>query len=167
MPLYFFRREHSSDSLRKQAHVASGRVCKRILLIANLLDGMDVDEATRLVGLRRGAAYDWRNRYEEEGIEGLYDRVRPGKQRRVSATVEKEIYDRVCTGAVLERDGVVSFRGRDVKQWLEQDYDIKLGKSAVYNLLHKLKLSWLAPRPRHWRADAQAQEEFRKLLEYN
>ncbi|MBF0561780.1 MAG: transposase, partial [Alphaproteobacteria bacterium] len=152
---------------RKQAHLQSGRVCQRLLLIANLLDGMEVDEAARLVGLGCGAAYRWHNRYEEEGIDGLHDRFRASRKCRVSAEIGQEIYDRMCAGADLDRDGVVTFRGLDVKQWLEKDYDIKLQKTAVYELIHRLKLSWLVPRPRHWLADAQAQAEFLKPLDCN
>jgi len=167
LPLYFFRREHSADSLRKQARFKSGSVCQRMLLIANLMDGMEVDDAARLVGLRRCAAYKWHNQYEEYGIDGLCDRPRSGKKRRVSDEIGQEIHDRICAGADIDRDGIVSFRGLDVKNWLENDYGIKLGNTATYDLLHRLKLSWLVPRPRHWMADAQAQEEFRKLSDCN
>ena len=44
------------------------------LMIANLLEGMEHEEAARLAGLSRSAAYEWHNRYEEDGIEGLRDR---------------------------------------------------------------------------------------------
>jgi hypothetical protein len=54
-------------------------------MIANLLEGMEPEEAARLAGLSRSAAYEWHNRYEEEGIEGLRDRPRPGRQPRVDA----------------------------------------------------------------------------------
>ena len=36
-----------------------------------------------------------------------------------------------------------------------------------FELLHRIKLSWLAPRPRHPRADATAQAEFSQLLDCN
>jgi hypothetical protein len=39
-------------------------------MIANLLEGMEHEEAARLAGVSRSAAYEWHNRYEEEGIEG-------------------------------------------------------------------------------------------------
>ena len=55
------------------------RVCPRVLMIANMLEGMEHEEAARLAGLSRSAAYEWHNRYEEGGIEGLRDRpVRVG-----------------------------------------------------------------------------------------
>src|ERR1700730_5942408 len=48
-------------------------------------DDREHEEAARLAGLSRSAAYEWHNRYEEDGIEGLRDRPRPGRQPRVDA----------------------------------------------------------------------------------
>src|SRR5580693_748076 len=72
MPAYFFRSEPGAAELRRLARGESGRVCQRVLMIANLLEGMEHEEAARLAGLSRSAAYEWHNRYEEEGIEGLH-----------------------------------------------------------------------------------------------
>ena len=76
MPAYFFRSEPGVAELRRLARRESGRVCQRVLMIANLLEGMEHEAAARLAGLSRSAAYKWHNRYEEEGIEGLRDRPR-------------------------------------------------------------------------------------------
>ena len=45
---------------------------------------MEHEEAARLAGLSRSAAYEWHNRHEEDGIAGLRDRPRPGRQPRVA-----------------------------------------------------------------------------------
>ena len=70
MPAYFFRSEPGAAELRRLARRESGRVCQRGLMIANLLEGMEREEAARLAGLSRSAAYEWHNRYEVDGIEG-------------------------------------------------------------------------------------------------
>src|SRR5271168_304718 len=85
MPAYFFRGEPGAAELRRLARRESGRVCQRVLLIANMLEGMEHEEAARLAGLSRSAAYEWHNRYEEDGLEGLRDRPRPGRQPRVDS----------------------------------------------------------------------------------
>jgi putative transposase len=41
----------------------SGRVCQRVLMIANMLEGMEHEEAARQAGLSRSAAYEY-NRAE-------------------------------------------------------------------------------------------------------
>ena len=67
MPAYFFRSEPGAVELRRLARAENGRVCQRVLMIANMLEGMEHEEAARLAGLSRSAAYEWHNRYEEEG----------------------------------------------------------------------------------------------------
>jgi transposase len=83
----------------------AGRVCQRVLMIANLLEGMEHEEAARLAGLSRSAAYEWHNRYEEDGVEGLRDRPRPGRQPRVDAVTSARFKERIVAGAELQRDG--------------------------------------------------------------
>lgn len=166
MTVHFFRTEHEASDLRRLARRESGRVCQRMMLMANLLDGMERDDAARLAGLGRQAAYDWHNRYEEEGIDGLRDRPRP-QRRRVGPAAATALKERIEAGADLARDGVVAFRGVDVQRILKVEHGIQLSLSSVYRELHRLKLSWLAPRPRHPRSDEQAQTEFRQLLDYN
>src|SRR6202021_2478807 len=70
MPAYFFRSEPGAAELRGLARRESGRVCQRVLMIANMLEGMEHEDAARLAGLSRSAAYGWHNRYEEGGIAG-------------------------------------------------------------------------------------------------
>jgi hypothetical protein len=53
MPAYFFRSEPGAVELRRLARRESGRVCQRVLMIANLLEGMEHEEAARLAGLSR------------------------------------------------------------------------------------------------------------------
>src|SRR6201988_4745929 len=93
MPAYFFRSEPGAAELRRLARGESGRVCQRVLMIANMLEGMEHEEAARLAGLSRSAAYEWHDRYEEDGLEGLRDRPpgltapgRRGDERAVQGT---------------------------------------------------------------------------------
>ena len=91
MSAYFFRSEPGAAELRRLARGESGRVCQRVLMIANMLEGMEHEEAARLAGLSRSAAYEWHNRYEEEGIAGFGYRPRPGRQPRVDAVTSARL----------------------------------------------------------------------------
>jgi len=162
-----FRGEPGAAELRRLARRESGRVCQRVLMIANMLEGMPHEEAARLAGLSRSAAYEWHNRYEAEGIEGLRDRPRPGRQPRVDAVTSARFKDRIVAGGELVRDGVVAFRGIDAQRILKEEFAIECSLSATYRLLHRVGLSWLAPRPRHPAADATAQSEFPQLCNCN
>src|SRR5271170_1002092 len=147
MPVYFFRSEPGAAELRRLARRESGRVCQRVLLIANMLEGMEHEEAARLAGLSRSAA--------------------PGRQPRVDAATSARLKDRIVAGAELARDGVVAFRGVDAQRILKEEFAIECSLSSTYRLLHRMQLSWLAPRPRHPEADATAQAAFSQLLDCN
>jgi transposase len=99
---------------------------QRVLMIANMLEGMEHEEAARLSGLSRSAAYEWHNRYEEDGLEGLHDRPRPGRQPRVDAVTSARFKERIVAGAELARDGVVAFRGVDAQRILKEEFAIDL-----------------------------------------
>src|SRR4029077_10273533 len=167
MPAYFFRSEPGAAELRRLARRERGRVCQRVLMIANMLGGVGHEEAAGVAGLGGAAAYEWRNRYEEDGIEGLRDRPRPGRQPRVDAVTSARFKERIVAGAELQRDGVVAFRGVDAQRILKEEFDIDCSLSSTYRLLHRIQLSWLVPRPRHPQADATARAEFSQLLDCN
>ena len=99
MPAYFFRGEPGAVELRRLARRESGRVCQRVVMIANMLEGMEHEEAARLAGLSRSAAYEWHNRYEEDGIEGLRERPRPGRQPRVDAVTSARFKERIVVAS--------------------------------------------------------------------
>jgi transposase len=139
MPAYFFRSEPGAAELRRLARRESGRVCQRVLMIGNLLEGMEHEEAARLAGLSRSAAYEWHNRYEEEGIEGLRDRPRLGRQPRVDAVTSARFKERIVAGAELQRDGVVAFRAVDAQRILKDEFEIDCSLSSTYRLLHRIK----------------------------
>src|SRR5271154_2665739 len=131
MPAYFFRSEPGAAELRRLARAESGRVCQRVLMIANMLEGMEHEEAARLAGLSRSVAYEWHNRYAEDGIEGLRDRPRPGRQPRgdsPGSTATGRRRDECAgqgpdvAGAELARDGVVAFRGVDAQRILKEEF---------------------------------------------
>ena len=85
--------------------------------------------------------------------------------RRVDAVTSARLKERIVVGAALERDGVVAFRGVDAQRILKEEFDMDCSLSSTYRLLHRLKLSWLAPRPRHPEADATAQAAFSQHLD--
>jgi transposase len=151
--------------LPRLARRASGRVCQWVVMIANMLEGMEHENAARRAGLSGSAAYEWHTRYEEDGIEGLCDRPRPDRQPRVDVATSARFKERIVAGAAVERDG--AFRGFDAQHLLKEGFEIDCSLSCTYRLLHGIKLNWLAPRPRHPEADATAQAEFWQRLDCN
>src|SRR5436189_6242270 len=138
MPAYFFRSEPGAVELRRLARHDSGRVCQRVLMIANLLEGMEHEEAARLAGLSRSAAYEWHNRYEEDGVEGLRDRPRPRRHPRMAAVTSARFKDRNVPVAALARRRTVELRGAAAQRKIEEEGRIGCSLASTSRLVHRL-----------------------------
>ena len=62
----------------------------------------------------------------------------------------------MLAGPDQERDGVVAWRGGDVKAMVKRRFKVKLAPSSAYRPLDGLHPSALVPRPRHGDADPAA-----------
>src|SRR5262245_11929256 len=89
----------SADELRALARKESDRrAAMRMLAIANELDGYERAEAARLAGMSDQALRDAIKRLNVEGLDGLYDRPRSGRPRRLNARQEAEVKAAVLAG---------------------------------------------------------------------
>src|SRR5260370_12977728 len=74
------RADISARELRRRAkHEKNPRVARRLLAIANALDGMSRALSARLAGMDRQALRDWVIRYNADGLDGLKDRWGQGR----------------------------------------------------------------------------------------
>ena len=68
------RKDRTSTVLRKLAKSEpDARISRRLLGIANALDGMSRAEAAKCAGMDRQTLRDWVIRYNEHGVAGLCD----------------------------------------------------------------------------------------------
>ena len=76
----WLRRRNTPDGLATRA---------RIILLSG--EGLTVADVPERVGLCAASVYHWRQRYQQEGISGLYDRPRPGQPRKLIPKKVKRI----------------------------------------------------------------------------
>jgi transposase len=106
------RRDRTPTVLRKLAKGESdARIARRILAIANALDGMSREEAARAAGMDRQTLRDWVIRYNEHGLDGLADRARDGRPPKLDAEEKAELY-RLVTGRLRRRAAFRPLRAR-------------------------------------------------------
>jgi putative transposase len=134
----------------------------RLLALANVRDGMPVDEAARATGMGRATLSRWLARERTGGPAALKDRPRAGRRRKPDAAQRAEVRAWIVAGPDVERDGVVAWRGGDVRALVERRFKVKRALSSAYRLLDELHLSALVPRPRHGDADPAAQAAFQR-----
>jgi transposase len=155
----------SARDLRRQAgFVRDGRVSRRLLAIAFVLEGASRKEAAQSCGMDRQTLRDWVHRYNAEGLDGLGNRGGGGVKPRLSHDQKAQLSAWVEAGPDPARDGVVRWRRADLARRIEAEFDVRLHERTVGTYLAGLGFRRLSVRPEHPDADPAAQVAFKKTL---
>ena len=150
------------DELRALADAASRK--RRFLRIRAVIlasEGRTAPEVAAALGCSPRAAQGWVARYNAEGADGFDDRPRPGRPSFLTPEITDRLRARIDAGP-SPADGTCTLRGPEVRALLKREFGVLYSLPAVYALLHRLGYSCLDPRPRHQKADPEAQDEFKK-----
>jgi transposase len=157
------RKDRTPVMLRKLAKAEEdARVGRRMLAIANALDGMSREAAAQAVGMDRQTLRDWVIRYNENGIDGLLDRWDGGRPPRLEPDELAELYAIVMAGPDPEIDGVCAFTREDLVRICEKRFDKTMHRATMGRLLRGMGLSRQKARPSHPQKDPASQEAFKK-----
>lgn len=138
------------------------RAAMRMLAIANELDGYEREEAARLAGMSDQALRDAIKRFNAEGVDGLFDRPRSGRPRRLDAEQEASIKADVLKGPDIEADGLSSFTLEDIRKMIAEKHGAAYHIGYMGSLMKRLKLSRQKARPTHPKKDPAAEAAFKK-----
>ena len=159
------RQNLSISQLRAEAaRTADAKQTRRILAIAMVLDGHSRRLAAQAGGMERQTLRDWVHRYNADGLTGLADRPRPGRQPRLTEAQRCEVAEWVESGPDLKTDGVVRWRCADLANRIAAKFDVHLHERSVGKLLKKLNFRSMSGRPVHPQSDLAAQQAFKKTL---
>ena len=163
MVLAITRVELSATDLRAAARrTQDSDQARRLLALALVLEGSSRTEAARAAGMDRQTLRDWVVRFNDEGVDGLRDRPRPGRPAQLDATQLAELARLVEDGPDIAVHGVVRWRCADLQAQIKQRFDVEVSERHVGRLLKRLKFTRLSVRPCHPQADEAAQEAFKK-----
>lgn len=152
----------TTEQLRALADASPGR--RRFLRIRAVIlaaEGRTAPEVAAALGCSRRAAQAWVARYNAEGAAGFEERPRTGRPPFLDAEAAERLRARLDAGPTAE-DPTCTLRGPEIRSILGREFGVLYSLPAVYALLHRLGYSCLDPRPRHRKADPEAQEEFKK-----
>lgn len=157
------RKDRTALVLRKAAKRESdARAARRMLAIANALDGMSRAQAARAAGMDRQALRDWVVRYNAHGLDGLYDRWGNGRPPRLTPDEQAELLQIVLAGSDPEATGISAFTREDLVAICEQRFGKTFHPSSMSRVLRRLGLSRQKTRPSHPKTDPAAQAAFKK-----
>jgi transposase len=137
-------------------------VARRLLAIANALDGMSRGEAARSAGMDRQTLRDWVLRYNEHGTDGLADRWGDGRPLTFDAQEQAELMRIVLDGPDPEASGLSAYNARGPGQHPRAALRQGMHPWSLGRLLRRLGFSRQKARPSHPQKDPAAQAAFKK-----
>jgi transposase len=143
---------------------ASPRKVKRLLGLANALDGMSFTAAAKAAGIERQSLGDAVKRYNAEGVAGLDDRPRSGRKRKLNAAQEEQLVEIVRAGPDPEKDGISAYTLEDICTLADERFGVNYGPTGMSAVLHRLGFSRQKARPHHPKKDEAAQTAFKGAL---
>ena len=78
--------------------------------------------------------------------------------------LEEELRQLIEAGPEFERDGVVEYRVKHIRALALRHFGADYSRTGMQGKLHRMKLSYLKPRPIHPKTDPANQEAFKKTL---
>ena len=158
------RTDISASALRQQAgRTKDAPAARRMLAIALVLEGCSRSDAARQCGMDRQTLRDWVQRFNEEGLDGLFDRAHGGgAPRKLSVEQEAEFEAWVRAGPDPDTDGIVRWRLVDLRERISRTFAVELHERSVGKLARRIGFRRISVRPRHPLADAGAQEAHKK-----
>jgi transposase len=163
MTVKITRTEFSAEELRRKAgRVRDANQSRRLLALASILDGASRSDAARNAGMDGQTLRDWVHRYNAEGVDGLLDRPRSGREPRLNEGQLAE-FDRIIeTPPDPALDGVVRWRCCDLKAQIAKRFSVVLSERSVGRILNERGFRKLSARPKHPEVNTAAQEAFRQ-----
>ncbi len=126
----------------------------RIRGIILLKKGHRLQEIANIMGVNRRTVYNWRRRYEEEGIEGLKTREKPGRKRKLSDEDMERLKD------LLKQKDYWTTRG--VRNLIKIEFGIEYTLRHVARILRKLGMKYQKPYVNDYRRPENAEEILKK-----
>lgn len=129
----------------------------RMALLA--VRGWEANHVAEALSSNRRTVQEWAYRYRDGGITALTPGKAPGNKSLLPPDQFDAFRQRVIDGP-RESDGVCTLRAKDACRILREEFGVVYKLGSVYDLMHRLGLSCLKPRPRHEESDPAAMKKF-------
>ena len=157
------RTEYGAAGLRLEAKKAkSVSASRRMLALANVLEGKSRAEAALLAGMERQALRDAVLRYNAQGLAGLYDLPHPGRPPKLTPEQRNELKAIVLKGPDPKVDKIVRWRCCDLQKLMEKRFGYTCSERHMGRILASMGLVHISARPQHPKSEPETQEAFKK-----
>lgn len=137
------------------------RAWRRVRGVVLAARGVPADRIADALGRSVRAVQKWVARDNAGGAEALAEQPGRGRKPRFPAAEHDRLRARIEAGPTPE-DGTCAFHAREIRRILRKEFAVELSEDAVYDLMHRIRISSLMPRPIHRKADLETQGGLQK-----
>jgi len=150
------------ERARSEANANQRDRLRAVLLAAEGEEGTELegDQIAKRLGRSPRFVDQWLARYRKDGLEAIKPRKAKGQKPKLPVEQHAAFKARMLAGPTQADGGVCTLRGTQARKILSSEFGVEMGLSGVYELLHRLNLSCLKPRPLHRKNDPKAVEEW-------
>jgi len=141
----------------RQERDAKQRDRYRAILLA--LEGQEAPVIAPTLGRSRRFVPWWVYRYRDHGLEAVVPKRQTGRPPKLPVAKEESFKERFLAEPT-EADGVCTLRAKEARRILPKEFGAEYTLPGVYDLLHRLGLSCLVPRPRHRKNDPEQMQQW-------
>jgi len=152
--------DYDFASLAKQE--SDKKIYQRLMILEHLKAGMLQREIGNVLGISLQQVPYWRERFKEEGIDGLKNKPRSGRPPLLEKAKHDELRDKIEQAQSKLKGG--RLRGEDMIDLIKQEWDVTYTLNGIYRLMKEIGFSWISSRSKHPKQSAKAQEDFKKSL---
>lgn len=147
----------SSEDLLKQIKLLEKdtRVLQRLYFVKHRYEGASVDEAAKLVGISKPVAYQWQERWNQEGYEGLKPRFAGGCPSKLTDDQKEKL-----KAMLHERD---DWSTKAVQELIYKEFNVGYTIKQILVILKKFGMKHAKPYTHDYRRPEDAEERLKKL----
>lgn len=154
--------DEERDELHRMTQQEVGRVAMRAHMILLCAHGRSAYDIADIHGVSDPSVYKWIERFDAEGPDGLYDREREGRPRKIDEPAEDELLRLLKGDPTEERYAFSRWSVPRLTEHLRGELGLHVHPDTVREALHRLRFSYTGPR-RQLPADPSYQETIRRI----
>jgi len=107
--------------------------------------------------------YNWVHRFEDGGVDGLQNKIKPGRPSRLSKN-DLSMLKEILLSSTPEAYGynTALWNGSILIDVVKKEFKVEYKRAQIYNVLKKIGFSFQKGRPSYPEADPELKEEFKE-----
>lgn len=130
------------------------RVLKRLYFVRYRYEGDSVEEASEKVGVTKMMGYEWQERWNRDGVEGLIPRFAGGRPSKLTDEQKK-----ILRSYLDERD---DWTTGEVRELIREEFGVEYTLKQVRVILKGFRMKHGKPYPQDYRRPEDAEEQLKK-----